>query len=205
MRAQSESPHRLREHRPRAPAERLREAAGMLRQARGRFEKDGWTVETIRITTQPFPEYLRGLTREQGLEFLMGLDATAEKEGFRLAIGPAMSRDGDDPATMELLGELLSKAKRINATALVAGEDGIHWKVVRATARMIKYIEDHSPRSQGNFSFAAAAMMPGYAPFYPASYHTGAGRGSASAWKPRTWWTRPSPRPRGDPAPRAAA
>ena len=157
-------------------AERLREAAGILREARGRFEKDGWTVETIRITTQPFPEYLRGLTREQALDFLMGLDATADKEDFRLAIGPAMSRDDDDPAALGLLGELLSKAKRTSATALVAGEDGIHWKAVRATARMIKYIEDHSPRSQGNFNFAAAAMMPEYAPFYPASYHTGPGR-----------------------------
>ncbi len=47
---------------------------------------------------------------------------------------------------------------------------------MRATARMIKYVQDRSPDSQGNFNFAAAAMMPEYAPFYPASYHTGPGR-----------------------------
>jgi hypothetical protein len=29
---------------------------------------------------------------------------------------------------------------------------------------MVRYIEDHSPESQGNFSFTAAAMMPEYAP-----------------------------------------
>ena len=153
----------------------LLDAANRLRGARTRFQKDGWEVEFMRITTQPFPEYVSGLSHDQALSFLMEMDALAEKEDFLLAIGPAMSRDRDDPALMDLLGELLSKAKVINATALIAGEDGICWKVVRAAARMVKYIEDHSPESQGNFSFTAAAMMPEYAPFYPASYHTGPG------------------------------
>lgn len=155
--------------------DQLLAAAEMLRAARKRFVADGWEVETIRITTQPFPEYVKDLTHAQALEFLMTLDAMAEKEDFLLAIGPAMSKDSDDPAMLDLLGELLSKAKVINATALIAGEDGIHWKTVRAAAKMVKHIEDHSPESQGNFSFTAAAMMPEYAPFYPASFHTGAG------------------------------
>ena len=153
----------------------LRDAANMLRGARASFQKDGWEVETIRVTTQPFPDYLAGLTREQAVAFLSGLDALAEKEDFALAIGPAMSLDEDDPQTMDVLGELLCKAKRIRATTLIASRFGIHWKAVRATARMIKYVQDRSPDSQGNFNFAAAAMMPEYAPFYPASYHTGPG------------------------------
>lgn len=153
----------------------LLDAASMLRRARTRFQQDGWEVEFIRITTQPFPEYVNGLSHDQALSFLMEMDAMAEKEDFLLAIGPAMSRDSDNPAVMDLLGELLSKARVINATVLIAGEDGVHWKVVRAAARMVKYIEDHSPGSQGNFSFTAAAMMPEYTPFYPASYHTGPG------------------------------
>jgi uncharacterized protein len=153
----------------------LSDAANMLRGARASFQKDGWEVETIRITTQPFPDYLAGLTREQAVAFLSGLDALAEKEDFALAIGPAMSLDEDDPQTMDVLGELLCKAKRIKATTLIASRFGIHWKAVRATARMIKYVQDRSPDSQGNFNFAAAAMMPEYAPFYPASYHTGTG------------------------------
>lgn len=157
-------------------AVQLLDAAAMLRAARRGFQEDGWEVETIRITTQPFPEYVRGLVREQALGFLMELDKLAEKERFLLGIGPAMSRDDDDPATMALLGELLCRARRANATTLIAGDDGIHWKAVRATARMIRYLAEHSPLSQGNFSFTAAAMMPEYAPFYPASYHTGAGR-----------------------------
>jgi uncharacterized protein (UPF0210 family) len=154
----------------------LYDALGMLRSARAAFLKDGWEVETIRITTQPFPDYLAGLTRERAVAFFVGLAALAEKEGFLLAIGPAMSLDEDDPQTMDLLGEVLCRTKRINATTLIATRFGIHWKAIRATARMIKYVQDKSPDSQGNFSFTAAAMMPEYAPFYPASYHTGVGR-----------------------------
>lgn len=151
-------------------------AAAMLKAARASFAKDGWDVETVRVTTQPFPEYVRGLDRRHALDFLMELDALAGKQDVLLGIGPAMSRDDDDPAAMELLGELLGKARMANATALIAGDDGIHWETVRAAARMIRHLADHSPRSQGNFAFTAAAMMPEYAPFYPASYHTGAGR-----------------------------
>jgi len=157
-------------------ARQLLDAAAVLRAARGRFEKDGWEVETIRVTTQPFPEYVRGLAREQALGFLMELDALAVKEDFLLALGPAMSRDDDDPAPVELLGDLLCRAKLSHGTTLLAGEDGIRWKTVRATARMVKDVAERSPRSQGNFNFTAAAMLPEYAPFYPASYHTGAGR-----------------------------
>jgi uncharacterized protein len=166
----------VRVDRERADAQ-LREAAAMLRGARARFQKDGWQVETVRVATQPFPEYTRELPRAQALAFLKQLGSLAEKEEFMLAIGPAMSRDDDDPGQLELLGELLSGPRRIvNATALVAGDDGVHWKVVRAAARMVKRVSEQSPDSQGNFGFTAAAMMPEYAPFFPAAYHRGAGR-----------------------------
>jgi len=153
----------------------LFDAVGMLRRARASFQKDGWEVETIRVTTQPFPEYLVGLTPERAVAFFVGLDALADKEGFMLAIGPAMSLDEDDPQAMDLLGEVLCKTKHVNATALIASRSGIHWKAIRTTARMIKHVQEKSPDSQGNFGFTAAAMMPEYAPFYPASYHTGLG------------------------------
>ena len=158
-------------------ADELREAAAMLRGARASFQRDGWQVETVRVATQPFPEYTAGLPRAETLAFLKELGTIAEKEQFLLAIGPAMSRDDDDPGPLEVLGELLgSRVRIVNATTLVAADDGVHWKAVRAAARMVKYVAEHSADSQGNFAFTAAAMMPEYAPFFPAAYHRGAGR-----------------------------
>ena len=155
-------------------AAQIQQALVMLRGAKSAFEKGGYEVETIRITTQPFPQYMAGLSRTEAVEFFKRLDDLARKESFLADIGPGMLSDQDDPAQMELLGEILSTTK-INASAVVAGEDGIHWKAIRAAARMVKYVEDHSPNGAGNFGFAATAMLPPYAPFFPGSYHNGDG------------------------------
>jgi len=59
----------------------IADALDFLRRAKAAFEKDGFEVQTIRITTQPFPEYTKGLTPEEALAFLRGYDALAVKEG----------------------------------------------------------------------------------------------------------------------------
>jgi hypothetical protein len=41
-----------------------------LRQAKAAFGQAGYEVQTIRITTQPFPQYVRGLSKEQALAFV---------------------------------------------------------------------------------------------------------------------------------------
>jgi uncharacterized protein (UPF0210 family) len=57
----------------------------------------------------------------------------------------------------------------------VAGDDGIHWNSVRAAARVIKYLEDHTAHSEGNFHFAAGAFPPPVAPFFPVSHTSDGG------------------------------
>jgi len=153
----------------------IRDTLKMLRHAKATFERGGYEVESIRVTTQPFPEYIRGLTREQALSFFHAYDELATKESFDANIGPAMLHDEDDRAPVELLGEILSTTKTLEASLHVAGEDGVHWNGIRATAKLVKYLEEHSPHSQGNFNFAATAMLMPYAPFYPGSYHTSDG------------------------------
>lgn len=153
----------------------IRETLKTLREAKAIFERGGYEVESVRITTQPFPEYIHGLTKQEALNFFHDYDALAARESFDANIGPAMLRDNDDTGPVELLGDILSTTKTLEASLHVAGEDGVHWNSVRAAARLVKYVEEHSPRSQGNFNFAATAMLPPYAPFYPGSYHTGAG------------------------------
>lgn len=153
----------------------VQETLTMLRAAKAEFERGGFEVQSIRITTQPFPQYVRGLSREDSIRLLRDYDALATKEGFDTAIGPAMLRDDDDPHWAALLAEVLSAAKTLEGSVVVAGEDGIHWKAIRAAANAIDYMASHSPRSQANFNFSATAMLPEYAPFYPGSYHLGEG------------------------------
>jgi hypothetical protein len=155
------------------------EALKMLRAAQSAFTQAGYEVETIRITTQPFPEYTRGLTPEQTLEFFRALDKLAQKEEFTPDIGPAMTRDSDDPAQADLLARILAETQTINGFVEVADDSGIHWNGVRAAARVIKYLEEHTEHSEGNFHFAAGAFPPAVAPFFPVSHTSDAGHGFA--------------------------
>lgn len=154
----------------------VREALDMLRKARAAYEAAGFEVETIRIATQPFPEYIRGLQPEEALRFLRAYDRLAVQEGFAASIGPAMLRDEDDPRLVEFLGEVLLSTESLNSSVVVANENGVHWNAIRAAAGLIKQLSESSPRSQGNFSFAATALLPTDTPFFPGSYHLGAGK-----------------------------
>jgi uncharacterized protein len=159
----------------------IAETLVFLRKAKTAYEKTGYEVQTIRITTQPFPEYTKGLSPEQVLDFFRDYDALAVKEGFDASIGPAMMKDSDDAGEAELLSIILSPAKTLEGSISIAGEDGIHWQSIHAAALVIKYLEDHTTHGQGNFKFTAAALVPSGTPFYPASYLTGPGKQFAIA------------------------
>ena len=156
--------------------QQITEALAVLRAARDEFGKRGYETQTIRVVTQPMAELVRGLSDDESLAYLRALDDRAGKEGFMPNIGPAMLRDNDDPATMHLLAKVLSTLPRLNASVVIADDDGIHWKSIGEAARLVRYVTDHSARSQGNFNFAATAMLKPLGPFYPGAYHTGAGR-----------------------------
>jgi len=158
----------------------IADALKMLKRARTIFESRGFPVETIRIATQPFPEYIQGLSNEQALAFFRNYDAMAAQEGFAASIGPAMPKAGDSPAQADLLAEILKNTKALNASLVVAGEDGVRWPAVGAAARIMKKLED-TEHSQGNFRFAAIAMVKPLTPFFPAAYHNGFGHQFAIA------------------------
>lgn len=151
------------------------DALTMLRAAKEEFTRSGYVVETIRITTQPFPEIIQGLSPEQALDFFHEYDKLAQKEGFAAEIGPAMMADSDDSARADLLGQIIATTQSINGFVAVADDAGIHWNAVRAAAHVIKYLEDHTAHSEGNFRFAAGAFPPAIAPFFPVSYTSGPG------------------------------
>jgi hypothetical protein len=86
----------------------LAEAVKFLSQVRGAIQAAGYAVAGIRISTQPFPEYTRGLSHAEALSVLRGIDDLAGKLKFAPNIGPAMWGDTDDSASVDLLIEVLS-------------------------------------------------------------------------------------------------
>ena len=155
--------------------QQVAETMQMLRRAKTIFESRGYEVQTLRIATQPFPEYTKGMSTQQAVAFFKEYDALAEKEKFAAAIGPAMLNAGDSEAEADLLADILIATKNICGSIVVAGEDGVRWKAIGAAARAMKKLEEETEHSQGNFNLGAIAMVPPLSPFFTAAYHTGFG------------------------------
>ena len=146
-----------------------------LRTARQIVESRGYEVESVRITTQPFPEWLAGAPETEALALLHRMDDLAVATPFELSIGPAICRDSDDPAPARLLGRALETARLLQANLLIADAHGPFRRAIRAAAELVQHAAAHSPRSQGPFNFTALACVPPNSPFFPGSWHDGAG------------------------------
>jgi len=146
-----------------------------LRAARAIVETRGYAVESVRITTQPFPEWLRDVPRAVALDTLRSMDDLAVATPFELCIGPAMRHDDDDPAPAQLLGEALESARLLQANLLIAGNEGPHPRAMRAAAELVLHAAARSPRSQGPFNFTTLACVRPNSPFFPGSWHDGPG------------------------------
>ncbi len=155
--------------------QQIADALQMLRRAKTIFESRGYEVETLRIATQPFPEYTKGLSPQQSIAFFKDLDAVATKEKFLLGIGPAMLDPDASESQADLLADVIANTKTIRGSIVIAGEDGVRWRAIGAAARAIKKLEDTTEHSQGNFNLGAIADVPPLSPFFTAAYVAGFG------------------------------
>jgi uncharacterized protein len=152
------------------------ETAKFLGYAKTVFETRGYTVETLRIVTQPFPEYTKGLSNDEAIRFFKNLDGLADQYHVRLSVGSAYLSGSDGDTQGDLLAAVLQNTKNIFGSLAVTNDSGINWPAVNAAARVIKKLSETTDHSEGNFHFAANASVPPYSPFFPGAYHTGAGR-----------------------------
>jgi uncharacterized protein (UPF0210 family) len=153
----------------------MAETIKFLKYAETKFESRGYTVQTLRIATQPFPEYTQGMSHDETIQFFKSLDAVAEHEKMVISIGPAYVAEGDGDAQAQLLVDILKNTKSLFGSMMVTSGDNVNWPAVNAAARVIKSLSD-TEHSEGDFHFAALASVPPYSPFFPAAYHTGSGR-----------------------------
>ena len=160
---------------PKRYEEQVATTAAQLKTARVIFEQAGFTVQTVRLTTQPFMRYAGALPPDQALALLRQLGRLGRKYHLMVNIGPAVLDDQPDPRALELLEAVQKGQDPPNATMIVAGEDGVHWRTVRAAARHVVRLAAGSPRGEGTFAFAVTAMLPPGTPFYPGSWHEGHG------------------------------
>lgn len=161
-------------------AGQVNQAQQFLAAAKDAFNRAGFEGAGGRITTQPFPVWTKGMSREQAISLVHDLREATSKAHTALNIGPAMINDADDPSNAALLTDIMS-AVNVDGNLIIADEHGIHWRAMREAAKLIKALSERSPHGDANFNFAATAMMKPYGPYYPGSYHLGKGHAFAVA------------------------
>lgn len=149
-------------------------AITFLQTAKKKFEEAGYEIQTLRIATQPLPQYLNGKSRQEALADLKKLDAAVSSQGVLLSIGPAITDDRYDPQFASWAAALVRETKNINFSVSVASpERGVHRQTALTAADAIVAISKTSPGGEGNFRFTAAANCLAGTPFFPVAYHQG--------------------------------
>ncbi|MCK3658456.1 hypothetical protein A4G18_06970 [Pasteurellaceae bacterium Pebbles2] len=139
------------------------------------IQAKGYTVQSIRIVTNAFGEYLdlSSLTAAKAdLAYLKALLAQLDGSGLRIrfAIGEAKTAD-----EIALLPELIADYGDLcNACVNVAlDENGIlDNPLIVKSAETIKRIAEITPRGEGNFNFTVNFNCKPFIPYFPASYHS---------------------------------
>jgi uncharacterized protein len=161
-------------------AAQIDQTSQFLKTAQTAFNKAGFGGAGGRLTTQPFPQYIKGMKHDDALALLKAMSSAAQKDNVRLNIGSAMLNDDDPTDAAELLPAALADGT-MYASLIVADDKGIHWRAVTTAAHVIHQLSVTSPNGNSNFGFAAAAMVKPYGPYYPSSWHNGTGKHFAVA------------------------
>ncbi|UCC10926.1 MAG: DUF711 family protein [candidate division WOR-3 bacterium] len=148
----------------------FKRAAQVCHEVRGMFEKQGYEVQTERITTQSWAEYCRNLPNEEIILEIQALEQIVLENdiGF-VSIGTVR-----DPHLVEIIADIISSTQHISASVLVAEKDHpADNNLIQKSAQAMHQISQKTKGGEGNFRFAAIAHCPPDIPFYPAGYHHG--------------------------------
>jgi uncharacterized protein (UPF0210 family) len=149
-------------------------ALGFLQRARKAFENEGYEIQTLRIATQPLPDYLAGRSRTEALVGLKKLDQAVSSKDVLLSIGPVNTGNRQDKEFASWATQLVRETSNISLTvAVVSPGQAFQDQAALTAAEAIVALAKGTPGGEGNFRFAAAANCLAGTPFFPVAYHRG--------------------------------
>lgn len=137
-----------------------------------RFQNAGYEVQTTRIATVPFLEYLPVEDRRGVVKTVKEMEAAAAEAGFSfLGIGPALPTS---PESYSVIPDILAETQNVFVTGMMAAsKDGVYLERVRNCARIIHQAARITPDGFTNLRFSALANVRPFCPFFPAGYSDG--------------------------------
>ena len=155
----------------------LQKTGIFARHARDTFEKAGFIVQTVRLATPPFHEFL---DLEDYRNAVTKISVLAHSEGFEyVSFGPAAP---GNLKSYDSIPEMLSNSSMLFLSGhLTTYEGTISLPAVRKCAEVIHNVKSLEKDGFANLRFAALANVNPWSPFFPAAYHQGKGPAFALA------------------------
>ena len=138
--------------------------------ARKVFEDRGYEVQSLRITTQPWVEYLGTLSQSQIIGEVKNIENMCLNNGIDFVSVGAVT----DLKLIDLIPEIIKATSKISASVTIGDVTaGINYEAAKRAAKVVMRISQETDDGYGNFRFAALSNCPPDIPFFPASYHKG--------------------------------
>lgn len=138
------------------------------------LSRNEYTVQSIRIVTNPFGEYLNTdnlETARRDLSYLSDLINSFDISGMRIrfAIGEARTKEEIEllPELIHEFGDLCNVCVNVNLDSFGILDNDLIQHSVKAVQR----ISSITPRGEGNFNFTVNFNCDPLIPYFPASYH----------------------------------
>jgi uncharacterized protein (UPF0210 family) len=154
---------------------RLRQAGDFVSTARQAFEAGGYQVQTVRLATTPFPQWVASIGQAELVQQAQALEISARELGYDyVSLGPALPHL---PESYALIPEVLAETESVFLAGLMttpgSAPRSVSLQAVQSCGRVIRDAANISPDGFANLRFAALANVPAGAPFFPAAYHDG--------------------------------
>jgi uncharacterized protein (UPF0210 family) len=148
----------------------LTKAARFLKEARSAFEHEGKDVQTVRVATNPWPDYLRGTGQGDVVPEALRLERLCVDLGIDfLSLGFCGT-----PASTRIAPAIIGSTSLVSIGSRLGDTDtGVDRANVGAAAEAIHAIARTTRAGYGNFRFCGWANCPPHTPFFPVAYHRG--------------------------------
>ncbi|MBW4681142.1 MAG: DUF711 family protein [Microcoleus vaginatus WJT46-NPBG5] len=150
--------------------ESITQAAEFNQQAKAFFERQGYEVQTTRIATNSWAEYLPVLSATEIVKKIQEIEQICHNLNISfLSIGCV-----SNPEQIAVIPEIIKNTSVIYCSSNIGDVDaGINFENAKASANVIKRISEETEDGFGNFRFCAGANCRPGIPFFPISYHEG--------------------------------
>lgn len=154
--------------------DKIKEASAFCLNLTEEFKSKDYTVQSIRIVTNPFGEYLNTDNLDAAradLSYLSALLTASNSSGMRIrfAIGEARSKE-----EIELLPELIKEFGDLCNVCVNVSLDEfgvLDNQLIQHSVKAVQRISSITPRGEGNFNFTVNFNCDPLIPYFPASYH----------------------------------